>query len=292
MRIAGRLPAWTWAFAVAGMLAAVAGAQPYDVPYVPTPQVVVDEMLRLAEVTSADFVVDLGSGDGRIPVTAAVYFGARALGVDIDPGRVAEGNANAREANVAARVSFVNADLFDVDISRATVVTMYLLPEINVKLRPRLLSTLKPGTRVVSHDFHMGDWKPDRRITVQKTIYYWVIPATVDGRWRLEANLPGVGIRSYELEIRQKYQEIDAHARSDKRNYALWEPRLIGETVSFILIDNDLAHRFEGRVRDNTIEGIARTGAGSAETESAFRAVRIGGVSTRTLEGSLITRSP
>ena len=278
MRTPRRLATLAWAPAIVMLLAAVAAAQPYDVPYVPTPQVVVDEMLRLAEVTSADFVVDLGSGDGRIPVTAAVYFGARALGVDIDPGRIKEGNANARTANVAGRVEFLNADLFDVDISRATVVTMYLLPDINLKLRPRLLASLKPGTRVVSHDFHMGDWKPDRAVTVQKSIYFWVIPAAVDGRWKLETHLPGVGERVYELEIRQKYQEIDAHARSEKRNYALWEPRLSGERLSFILVDNDLAHRFEGRVRDNTIEGIARTGAGSAETETAFRAVRIGGL--------------
>jgi SAM-dependent methyltransferase len=258
------------------LVSAAAAAQPYDVPYVPTPQVVVDEMLRLAEVTSADFVVDLGSGDGRIPVTAAVYFGARALGVEIDPGRIAEGNANVRAANVGGRVEFLNANLFDVDISRASVVTMYLLPDINLKLRPRLLATLEPGTRIVSHDFHMGDWKPDRAITVQKKIYFWVIPAAVDGRWQLETNLPGVGSRVYELEIRQKYQDIDAHARSEKRNYALWEPRLHGDRLSFILVDNDLAHRFDGRVRNNTIEGIARTGAGSAETETAFRAVRIG----------------
>jgi SAM-dependent methyltransferase len=260
------------------MLAAAAAAQSYDVPYVPTPQVVVDEMLRLAEVTSADFVIDLGSGDGRIPVTAALYFGARALGVDIDPGRIAEGNANARQANVGDRVQFLNADLFGVDIGGASVVTMYLLPDINLKLRPRLLATLKPGTRVVSHDFHMGDWRPDRRVTVQKSIYLWVIPAAIDGRWKLETNLPGVGERVYELEIRQKYQEIDALARSEKRNYALWEPRLSGDRLSFILVDNDLAHRFDGRVRDNAIEGIARTGAGSAETETAFRAIRIGGI--------------
>ena len=255
-----------------------AAAQPYDVPYVPTPQVVVDEMLRMADVTAADYVVDLGCGDGRIPITAAVYFGARALGIDIDPGRIAESNANAREAKITGRVEFVNANLFDVDLSRATVVTMYLLPEVNLKLRPRLLSTLKPGTRVVSHDFHMGDWKPDRAISVQKSIYYWVIPATIAGRWRLEAHLPGVGSRTYELEVRQKYQEIDAHARAEKRNYALWETRLSGDRVSFTLIDNELAHRFDGRVRDNAIEGVARTGAGSAETETAFRAIRIGDV--------------
>ena len=278
MKARGRPAALAWAAALCWLSALGAAAQPYDVPYVPTPQVVVDEMLRLAAVTPADFVVDLGSGDGRIPVTAAVYFGARALGVDIDPGRIKEGNANAREANVTGRVEFVNANLFDVDISRATVVTMYLLPDINLKLRPRLFATLKPGTRIVSHDFHMGDWKPDRAVTVQKSIYFWVIPAAIAGRWKLDANLPGVGSRSYELEVRQKYQEIDALARAERRNYALWETRLEGDRLSFILIDNELAHRFEGRVRDNTIEGVARTGAGTAETETAFRAIRIGDI--------------
>ena len=278
MRVRNRPAVLAWAAALACLTALSAGAQSYDVPYVPTPQVVVDEMLRVAQVTRGDFVVDLGSGDGRIPITAAVYFGARALGIDIDPGRIKESNANAREANATRRVEFVNANLFDVDISRATVVTMYLLPDINLKLRPRLFATLKPGTRIVSHDFHMGDWKPDRALTVQKTIYYWVIPAAIAGRWRLEANLPGVGSRSYALEVRQKYQEIDALARAEGRNYALWETRLEGDRLSFILIDNDLAHRFEGRVRDNTIEGVARTGAGTAETETAFRAIRIGNI--------------
>jgi len=278
VRVRSRPAVLAWAAALACLTALSAGAQSYDVPYVPTPQVVVDEMLRVAQVTRGDFVVDLGSGDGRIPITAAVYFGARALGIDIDPGRIKESNANAREANVIGRVEFVNANLFDVDISRATVVTMYLLPDLNLKLRPRLFATLKPGTRIVSHDFHMGDWKPDRALTVQKTIYYWVIPAAIAGRWKLEANLPGVGSRSYALEVRQKYQEIDALARAEGRNYALWETRLEGDRLSFILIDNELAHRFEGRVRDNAIEGVARTGAGTAETETAFRAIRIGNI--------------
>jgi len=256
--------------------AAGAAAQFFDVPYVPTPQVVVDEMLRLAGVKPDDYVIDLGCGDGRIPVTAAAYFGARALGVDIDPGRIAESHANAKAAGVTARVEFKQGDLFDLDIGRASVVTMYLLPDINVKLRPKLLHALKPGTRVVSHDFSMGDWKPDRVLTVQKKIYLWVIPAQVAGRWKLEANLPGVGPSSYELEVRQNFQEIAPFARGDKRNYAVWEPRLNGAQLSFTIVDNDLAHRYEGIVAGNTIEGTVRTGAGTAEVETPFRAVRVG----------------
>jgi len=268
---------WVWACAVVPMgFGATVAAQPYDVPYVPTPQVVVEEMLRVAGVTPEDFVIDLGCGDGRIPVTAAANFGARALGVDIDPGRIAESHANAKAAGVTARVEFLNRNLFDLDISRATVVTMYLLPDINLKLRPRLLETLRPGTRIVSHDFTMGDWKPDRVVSVQKNIYYWVIPAQMSGRWKLEADLPGLGQKSYQLEVRQKYQEIDVFALSEKRNFAVWETRLVGDVVSFVIVDDDMAHRYEGRVRGKSIEGVVRTGAGTAEVENSFRAAWVG----------------
>jgi len=266
-----------WVFAALVLLCCGrAGAQPYDVPYVPTPQVVVDEMLRVAKVGPDDFVIDLGCGDGRIPVTAAAYFGARALGVDIDPGRIAESHANAKVAGVTGRVEFLNRNLFELDISRATVVTMYLLPDINLKLRPRLFETLKPGTRIVSHDFSMGDWKPDRVVSVQKNIFYWVIPAQIAGRWKLEADLPGVGQRTYEVEVRQKYQEIDAFALGEKRNFAVWETRLRGDALSFVIVDGDLAHRYEGRVRGKSIEGVVRTGAGTAEVENPFRATWVG----------------
>ncbi|MCC6535731.1 MAG: class I SAM-dependent methyltransferase [Burkholderiales bacterium] len=265
-------------FFVCAILAAQqAWAQYFDVPYVPTPQVVVDEMLRLAQVGPDDFVIDLGCGDGRIPVTAAAFFGARALGIDIDPGRIAESHRNAKAAGVTGRVEFRQGDLFQLDIAKASVVTLYLLPDINVKLRPRLFELLKPGTRVVSHDFSMGDWKPDRVLTVQKKIYFWTMPARVAGRWKLEADLPGVGASTYELEIRQSFQEIEPFARTEKRNYAVWEPRLRGKSISFIIVDNDLAHRFEGTVEGNAIEGVVRTGAGTAEVQTAFRAARIGG---------------
>jgi SAM-dependent methyltransferase len=261
---------------LAALLAPAAAAQPYDVPYVPTPQVVVEEMLRIAQVRPDDYVIDLGCGDGRIPVTAASHFGARALGVDIDPGRIAESHANAKAAGVTARVEFVHGNLFDLDLSRASVVTMYLLPDINLKLRPKLLATLKPGTRVVSHAFPMGDWKPDRLVMVQRNIYYWTIPAQVAGRWQLEADLPGVGMRSYELEVRQKYQEIEPFAKTEQRNYAVWEPRLEGAAISFVIVDGDLAHRYEGQVNGKTMQGLVRTGAGSAEVQTPFRALWAG----------------
>ena len=251
-----------------------AQAQPYDVPYVPTPQVVVDEMLRTAGVGADDFVVDLGSGDGRILITAARNFGARGFGVDIDPQRIQESTANAQAAGVAERVSFANRDLFQTDISQATVVTMYLLPTVNLKLRPRLLAELKPGTRVVSHDFSMDDWKPDRLVTVQKNIYFWVVPAKVEGKWRVQVELP-VGERSYEIEISQKFQEIDGLARAPSRNHPLWETSLRGDRIRFVIVDTDMGHHFEGRVAGDVIEGTVRSGVGKAETTRPFRAARV-----------------
>ncbi len=148
-----------------------------DVPYVPTPQAVVDKMLEVAAVSKDDVVYDLGSGDGRIVITAAKKYGVRGVGVDIDPERVKEANANAVQAGVADRVKFIEQDLFKTDLKEASVVTLYLLPEVNLRLRPKLWSELKPGTRVVSHAFDMGDWKPDKTLEVEgRTIYYWVVP--------------------------------------------------------------------------------------------------------------------
>ena len=137
-----------------------------EVPYVPTPPAVVDEMLKLAAVTSSDVVYDLGCGDGRIVIAAAKKYGARGVGVDIDPERVKEANANAVQAGVTERVKFLEQDLFKTDLKDASVVTLYLLPAVNLKLRPKLWSELKPGTRVVSHQFDMGDWKPDKTVSI------------------------------------------------------------------------------------------------------------------------------
>jgi SAM-dependent methyltransferase len=153
--------------------------RPGDVPYVPTPQPVVDAMLKLANVGKNDVLYDLGSGDGRIPVTAAQRFGTRGVGIDINPERIAEANQNAQKAGVTDRVQFRQQDLFQTDLSGASVVSLYLLPEVNLKLRPTLLR-LKPGTRIVSHAFDMGDWKPQQERQVDgKTIYLWVVPENV-----------------------------------------------------------------------------------------------------------------
>ncbi|HLS84673.1 MAG TPA: class I SAM-dependent methyltransferase [Burkholderiales bacterium] len=149
-----------------------------DVVFVPTPQEVVDEMLKVARVGKGDVLYDLGSGDGRIPVTAAKRFGIRAVGIDIDPQRISEARENARRAGVEKLVTFKNEDLFETDFSEATVVTLYLLPDLNVRLMPRLLKELKPGTRIVSHQFDMGDWKPEKELDVNgRTVYLWTVPA-------------------------------------------------------------------------------------------------------------------
>jgi len=149
-----------------------------DVIYVPTPQEVVDAMLDVAQVKSTDIVYDLGSGDGRIPITAAQKYGARGVGIDINPVRIQEANENAVKAGVTDKVRFMNADLFETDIREATVVTLYLLQSLNEKLRPKLLRELRPGTRVVSHAFSMGpEWPPEKTLTVDnRTVYYWTIP--------------------------------------------------------------------------------------------------------------------
>ncbi|PSN81473.1 hypothetical protein C8B47_00850 [filamentous cyanobacterium CCP4] len=151
-----------------------------DVVYIPTPPAVVDEMLRLADVQSDDMIYDLGSGDGRIVIAAAEEYGARGVGIDIDPERVQQARQNAEQANVADRVEFRQADLFESDFSEATVVTLYLLPDLNLRLRPQLLTQLEPGTRIVSHAFDMGEWVPEQVSEVEgQTIYYWEVPEDV-----------------------------------------------------------------------------------------------------------------
>ena len=153
-----------------------APARTPDVIFVPTPQQVVDEMLKVANVKKGDVLYDLGSGDGRIPVTAAKRFSVRAVGIDIDPQRIAEANENAKKEGVTSLVTFKNTDLFTTDISEATVVTLYLLPRLNVKLRPKLFAELKNGTRIVSHAFDMGDWAPEKHLKVDgRDVYYWTI---------------------------------------------------------------------------------------------------------------------
>lgn len=182
-----------------------------DVPYVPTPDRVVARMLEMADVKAGDNVIDLGSGDGRIAIAAVRDRGAdSALGIDLDPERIEEAEANAKSAGVSDKVSFEQGDLFKKDISEATVLTMYLLPRLNMRLRPVILDTLKPGTRVVSHAFGMDDWPADRTDYVGGSyVYLWVVPAKVEGRWEVE--MPD---GRFTLELQQQYQQVLGTARS------------------------------------------------------------------------------
>jgi hypothetical protein len=258
---------------------APSAAQTITTPFVPTPQVTVDEMLRLAEVNDRDFVIDLGSGDGRLVITAATKFGARGLGMDIDENLVLVSEENARLAGVAERVKFVQQDFFKADISRATVITMYLLPSVNMQLRPTLLA-LKPGTRIVSHDFDLGDWPPDRKTTVRKNTFLWIVPAQVAGRWRMRLPLPPIE-RLLEVELTQRYQEVSGRARLNGVPAQLWELALVGDRLSFVVVDttdreNEASLYFTGRVTGDVIDGEVTRGVGATRSTMRWRAVREG----------------
>jgi len=225
-----------------------------DVPYVPTPRHIVDKMLELAAPTADDYLIDLGCGDGRIPITAAQRFGTRGLGVDIDPRRIVEARQNADEAGVTDKVEFRQEDLFQTDISQATILTLYLLPSVNIKLRPRILKELRPGARVVSHDWDMGDWRADQEVKLgNKKIFMWVVPASVEGRWQLSDSETG---RSFALTLKQRYQDVEGEADIDGQQVPLQNARIQGDRISFELPgENGDVRRYEGRVAEQVIEG-------------------------------------
>jgi hypothetical protein len=226
-----------------------------DVPYVPTPDAVLDQMLEFAAPTKDDFLIDLGSGDGRIPITAAKRHGTRGFGVDLDPRRVAEARSNAEKEGVTDKVTFRQANLFDTEIREATVLTLYLLPAVNIRLRPRILDELRPGTRVVSHDFDMGDWKPDRvqQLGASKRVYFWIVPAKVAGKWTVSDKATG---RDFLIEVDQEYQAITGKATIDGRIVPLRNATVEGERIIFeVAADGSQPKRYEGRLRNNAIEG-------------------------------------
>ena len=201
-----------------------------EVEYEATPHKVVDAMLKLAKLSPDDFLIDLGSGDGRIPIAAAKTYGAKALGVDLDPKRVAEAKVNAEREGVTDKVTFVEGDLHGTEIGDATVVTLFLWPTVNLKLRPRLLD-LAPGKRVVSHAHDMGDWHPDRQQTVgESDIFLWIVPGKVGGSWRL--NTQG---RVIDIRIDQKYQHFRGTALVDGRWRPIRNGRIDGIDVTFEL---------------------------------------------------------
>jgi len=223
-----------------------------DVVWVPSPQALVDKMLDMAKVTPADYVMDLGSGDGRTVITAAKR-GARALGIEYNPDMVALARRNAEKAGVGAKAQFVQADIFQSDISQATVITLFLLPDLNLRLRPTILS-LKPGTRIVSNSFKMGDWEPEETFALKCdsfcTAYLWIVPAKVEGSWRL-----GQG----ELALKQEFQNLTGTLRTGAATLAISGGKLRGDEISFTAGGAE----YHGRVNGNAIEGTVKTGAGA-----------------------------
>ena len=236
-----------------------------DVVWVPTPQALVDKMLDLGKVTAADYVIDLGSGDGRTVITAAKR-GARALGIEYNPDMVALSQRNAVKDGVTDKATFTKADLFESDFSQATVITMFLLPDINLKLRPKILG-LKPGTRIVSNSFTMGEWQHDRSVQATDkegcqsycTAYLWIVPAQVEGSWKL---LEG------ELTLKQSFQMITGTLRAGGKETAI-KGRLTGDQINFKAGNA----QYSGRVNANGIKGTVKAGSGSGEW-SATRSSR------------------
>jgi precorrin-6B methylase 2 len=242
-----------------------------ETPYVISPTPVVDTMLKMAGVRATDFLIDLGSGDGRIVITAAKEYGARGFGVDYDPRLVRLANENAKKAGVADRITFVEQDLFKTDFSQASVITMYLLEEYNAALKPKLLA-LKAGTRIVSHDYGIGDWEPDAKMKIAvpdkpvglekaSIIMFWLVPAKVEGDWT--ARVPGLkGWTDARIHFEQHNQKISGEALIDGHKLPLDRASLSGESVSFRVQHGDRTIRFSGLVRTGRIAGEVAVSGG------------------------------
>ncbi len=236
------------------------GQEGKDVIWVPTPQALVDKMLDMAKLTAKDYVIDLGSGDGRTVITAAKR-GARALGIEYNPDMVELSKRNAAKERVGDKASFVKADLFESDFSQAQVITMFLLPDINIRLRPKILD-LKPGTRIVSNSFTMGDWNADETADVKNgcasycTALLWIVPAKVGGTWQTSAG---------ELTLKQSYQMLTGTLRNGGNSTVLSDGKMNGDRITFTAGGVE----YSGWVSGNSIEGLAKTG-------TAWKAMRAG----------------
>ncbi len=243
-----------------------------DVIWVPTPDALVERMLRMAEVTSEDTVVDLGAGDGRTVIAAAKQFRAKALGIEYNPQMVEHARRNLERSGVGGLARIEQGDIFVTDFRQATVVTMYLLTALNLKLRPTLMA-MKPGTRLVSHQFSMGDWQPDDVSTIDgRPAYLWIVPANASGQWQLVFD--GASSGSATMEIEQQYQKPRGSVRFRELQAALREPRLRGERLQFELMDEaGQVRSFDGRIQGNSYEGRVSDAKGRS---SPFHATRQG----------------
>jgi hypothetical protein len=237
------------------------GQEGKDVIWVPTPQALVERMLDMAKLTPNDIHYDLGSGDGRTVITAAKR-GTQAVGVEYNPDMVALSERAAAREGVSARAKFIRGDIFETDFSHATVVTLYLLPSLNLKLRPTILK-MKPGTRIVSHAFSMDDWQPDQTESVEgRTAYLWIVPAPVEGTWRW--SIAGSGQKEYELILRQQFQNVEGLVRLDTGKMGqLRNVRLRGDHITFSIyeitgLSGSIRRDYTGRVSGNTIQGTFR----------------------------------
>jgi len=239
------------------------GQQGKDVVWVPTPQELVNKMLNIAKVTPDDYVIDLGSGDGRTVITAA-KIGAKATGIEYNPDMVALSKENAKKEGVGDKAEFIQADLYETDLSKATVITMFLLPEINLKLRPKLLD-LRPGTRIVSNTFTMGEWEADQEVTTEEnwnswnTVYLWIIPAKVGGKWKLG---------NEELDLTQEFQFVKGTLKKGARSVSITDGRIEGNSITFTAGNE----KYSGTVGDKIIKGTVTDA--SSGTNSDWIATR------------------
>jgi hypothetical protein len=275
-------------FAVSAALYAPAAAAQEgrgNVIYVPTPQVVVEAMLKMAKVGASDYVIDLGSGDGRIVITAAKKHGARGFGVDLDTYLLKIANDNAKKEGVADRARFFEQNLFETDLSQATVITSYLLPSMNEELRPKLLA-LKPGTRVVAHDYAMGEWDPDDSDTLivpekavgdpgKSYIFFWIVPARVAGSWESQI-MTGGRPATWHFNFLQNFQLVHGTARVGDRDVKLPQFRLAGEQLAFKVevpaAGKPVAYQFRGWAKGEVIEGNVTVADGSGQRVMPWRA--------------------
>ncbi len=248
-----------------------------DVVFVATPVEIAGAMLNLAGVTDSDVVYDLGSGDGRIVIAAAKQYGARAIGIEIDSGLVAQSRRSADSAGVSALAEFQRADLFGADLREATVVTLYLGRMLNERLKPLLFRDLRPGTRVVSQNFDMGDWAPDSLVLVrgrnfaETPVHLWVMPADVAGTWEVSIEGPPGGTERLELRLSQRYQELTGTVTSPGRRVALRSPALRADRLAFELVEGGRTRSFEGRVVRDSASGTTSNQDGK---RGAWRAIR------------------
>ncbi len=283
------------AFALAALLALAASApaqdlslnwnqyRGFDVPFVPTPPEVVDQMLKMVDLKPGDVLYDLGCGDGRIVIAAAKRYGVKAFGIDIDPVRIKESNENAAESGLEGKVKFIQQDLFEADFHDATVVTMYLLTSVNLRLRPKLLAELKPGTRLVSHSFDMGEWKPDKTALVQtsygdeRDVHFWIVPANASGRWEWDL-ADGTKTRHYAVQAVQEFQSVSASGTEGTWLVTVNDVSLVGDHIKFSL-DTEADGKmtsfvYDGTVRGDAIEGTVRPAGNSKAAPVKWKAVR------------------